>query len=305
VALLKASASQFGFGSCRVSRAEFLAEEAPKLEAWLKAQKHGTMTYMENHFDKRLNPQLLVEGSRSLVTLIFHYKPEVEMAEGSFKISKYAYGQDYHHVLKSKLKNWVAYLKEQIGDFACRVFVDSAPVLEKAWAARNGTGWVGKHTNIINQTMGSYFFLCEVISDLDLEPDPPATDHCGTCTRCIDACPTDALSNPYQIDATRCISYLTIELKEAIPNYFVGKMDDWIFGCDVCQDVCPWNRKFSVVASEPLFALNSTLKEFTRSDWMELELETFNKLFGRSALNRTRYEGLKRNIDFAALKLAQ
>lgn len=304
--LLKLIALEEGFATCRISKVEFLSEEAPKLEAWLKEEKHGKMGYMANHFDLRLNPALLVEGAKSLVSLVFHYKPEEEIpTKGNFRISKYAYGEDYHKVLRTKLKILFSRFQEQVGKVEGRVFVDSAPILEKAWAARNGTGWLGKHTNIIHPSQGSFFFLCEMILNLDLQPDGPVADHCGTCTRCIDACPTQAIVAPYQLDASRCISYLTIELKEAIPQKFKGKMDYWIFGCDVCQDVCPWNQKFSVTTPEPNFGPSEELKNFRKKDWIELNQEIFNRVFAKSAVKRTKFEGLKRNINFSEGKLAQ
>ena len=304
--LLKSIALGLGFDSCRISKAGFLEHEAPRLEAWLRAGRHGKMGYMANHFDKRLNPQLLVDDAKSLVTLTFNYLPKQEMdAEGNFKISKYAYGEDYHTVLKTRLETLMTDFRAQAGQVHGRVFVDSAPVLEKAWAVRNGTGWQGKHTNLVHPRRGSFFFLCELIIDMELDPDPPMADHCGTCTRCIDACPTEAIVAPYQLDATRCISYLTIELKEAIPNSFQGKMDNWIFGCDVCQDVCPWNKKFSVATTEPAFAPSPALAQFTKTDWLEITSEVFRQVFPKSAIKRTKFEGLKRNIVFAAGSMPQ
>ncbi len=290
-----------GFASCRISEVAFLEREAPKLEAWLKAERHGKMGYMANHFDMRLNPALLVDDAKSLVTLVFNYQPSVEWnPTDNFKISKYAFGEDYHVVLREKLKNLFSDLCAQVGDVGGRVFVDSAPILEKAWAARNGTGWLGKHTNIINPKTGSFFFLCEIILDLELHQDQPITDHCGTCTRCIDACPTEAITGPYQLDASKCISYLTIELKEAIPSQFKDQMDNWIFGCDVCQDVCPWNHKFSIAHREDRFQPSGALMEFKKGDWLELSLEIFERVFSKSAIKRTKFEGLKRNILFAS-----
>jgi epoxyqueuosine reductase len=296
---LKKWAKDLGFSSCRIAKASFLEEEAPKLEKWLKEERHGKMAYMANHFDKRLDPRLLVEGAKSIVTLVFNYFPENEkLSDGEFKISRYAYGEDYHKVLKTKLKALWSKMESEIGKIEGRIFVDSAPVLEKAWAARNGTGWLGKHTNIIHPKMGSYFFLCEMIVDLDLEPDNPMTDHCGTCTRCIDACPTDAITEPYRLDASKCISYLTIELREAIPEEFKGKMENWIFGCDICQEVCPWNQKFSLAHHENAFQPKPELLEFSAKDWLELTEEVFGKVFSKSAIKRTGFQGLKRNIEF-------
>lgn len=297
--IFKELAHKQGFISCRISRAEFLSEEAPQLESWLKRQLHGKMAYMENHFDKRLDPTVLVPGCKSLVTLVFPYhQPEKKQSPDSYRISEYAWGRDYHKVLKSRLKMLWKDCEEAIGKIDGRIFVDSGPVLEKAWARKNGTGWMGKNTNIIHPKMGSFFFLCEMLVDIELEPDGPLADHCGTCTRCLDACPTDALFAPYQIDASRCISYLTIELKEAIPSQFAGQMDNWIFGCDVCQEVCPWNHRFARPSEEPAFEPRPGLLEMNQKDWQELTQEVFDQLFEGSAVKRTGYEGLKRNIRF-------
>ena len=294
--LIKTTAKDLGFLSCGISKAEFLEEEAPRLEQWLKEGKHGQMAYMENHFDKRLDPRFLVPGAKSVVSLLLNYYTEEQQVEGAPKISKYAYGQDYHEVIKDKLKKLFQSIQDQIGEINGRVFVDSAPVMDKAWATRSGLGWMGKNTNLITQKVGSFFFISEMILDLELEYDTPVTDHCGTCTACIDACPTQALT-PYQIDASKCISYLTIELKDQIPNEFQNKMDDWAFGCDVCQDVCPWNR-FSKSHNEPLFDPNPEMLDFNRKDWEELTQATFETIFKNSAVKRTRYEGLKRNLSF-------
>jgi len=297
--ILKSMALDLGFASCRISKAEFLENEAPRLEQWLKEERNGKMAYMANHFDKRLDPRLLVEGAKSVVSLVFHYTPEdSKLSEGEFKISRYAYGEDYHIVLKDKLKELLFRLTERIGEIGGRVFVDSAPVLEKAWAARNGTGWLGKHTNIIHPKMGSFFFLCELIIDLELTEDQAINDHCGTCTRCIDACPTEAITGPYQLDASKCISYLTIELKEAIPNHFKNKMENWVFGCDICQEVCPWNQKFSILHAEKRFIPHPDLLLFEQKDWLELSEEVFSKVFSKSAVKRTKFSGFQRNIAF-------
>jgi epoxyqueuosine reductase len=293
---IKKTAKDIGFLSCGISKAEFLEEEAPRLEQWLKEGKHGKMAYMENHFDKRLDPRLLVPGAKSVVSLLLNYYTEVQQAEGAPKISKYAYGTDYHSVIKDKLKQLFQIIQEEIGEVNGRVFVDSAPVMDKAWAERSGLGWMGKNTNLITQKVGSFFFIAELIVDLELEYDTPVTDHCGTCTACIDACPTEALT-PYKIDASKCISYLTIELKDQIPNEFQNKMDDWAFGCDVCQDVCPWNR-FSKPHNEPLFDPKPELIDLTKKDWEELTEATFETIFENSAVKRTRYQGLKRNLSF-------
>ena len=294
--LIKNTAKNLGFLSCGISKAEFLEEEAPRFEKWLNEQKHGQMAYMENHYDKRLDPRLLVPGAKSVVSLLLNYYTDEHQVEGAPKISKYAYGTDYHFVIKEKLKQLFQILQEEIGEINGRVFVDSAPVMDKAWAGRSGLGWMGKNTNLINKKVGSFFFIAEMILDLKLDYDTPVTDHCGTCTACIDSCPTEALT-PYNIDASRCISYLTIELKDQIPSEFQNKMDDWSFGCDICQDVCPWNR-FSKPHNEPLFEPRAELLEFTKKDWEELTEATFDTIFKNSAVKRTRYRGLKRNLAF-------
>lgn len=293
---IKSIAKDLGFLSCGISKAEFLEEEAPRLEQWLKEGRHGQMAYMENHFDKRLDPRILVPGAKSVVSLLFNYYPEKQQAKGAPKISKYAFGTDYHFVIKDKLKQLFQILQEETVEINGRVFVDSAPVMDKAWAARSGLGWIGKNTNLITQKVGSFFFIAEIILDLELEYDTTTTDHCGSCTACIDACPTQALT-PYQIDASKCISYLTIELKDQIPDEFQGKMDGWAFGCDVCQDVCPWNR-FSKPHREPLFEPQPELLQYLQKDWEELTETTFELIFKNSAVKRTRYEGLKRNLFF-------
>ena len=250
--LIKTEAKRLGFLSCGISKAQFLEEEAPRLENYLNKNMNGQMRYMENHFDKRLNPTLLVEDSKSVVSLLLNYFPsEVQQDSNAPKLSKYAYGHDYHHIIKDKLKHLLHFIQDEIGEVSGRAFVDSAPVLDKAWAAKSGLGWVGKHSNLITQQVGSFYFIAELIIDLELEYDSVTTDHCGSCTACIDACPTEAIVEPYVVDGSKCISYLTIELKENLPSSFKGKMDDWMFGCDVCQDVCPWNR-FSKAHSEPL-----------------------------------------------------
>ena len=294
---IKAEAKRLGFLSCGISKAEFLEEEAPRLEAWLKAERNGKMGYMENHFDKRLDPRLLVPGGKSVISVLLNYYSDEQQPEGAPKISKYAYGADYHFVIKEKLKELFRFIHQEIGEVNGRVFVDSAPVMDRAWAEKSGLGWIGKNTNLITQKVGSYFFIAEMILDLDLEYDLPTTDHCGTCTACIDACPTEAIVAPYQLDATKCISYLTIELKDQLPTEFQGKMDNWAFGCDVCQDVCPWNR-FSKQHNEPLFNSKPEILNYSKKDWEELTSETFNTIFKNSAISRTKYEGLKRNIDF-------
>jgi len=297
-ALIKAKAKELGFDFCGISKAEFLEEEAPRLEKWLKQNMHGKMSWMENHFDKRLDPRKLVDGAKSVVSMLLNYYPEKELdQEDSFKISKYAYGKDYHSVIKEKLKELISNLQTEIGTINGRAFVDSAPVMDKVWAQKSGLGWVGKNANLINKEKGSFFFIAELIIDLELEYDGPVKDYCGTCTRCMDACPTDALATPYVVDGSRCISYLTIELKENIPLEFKGKMENWIFGCDICQNVCPWNS-FSEKTKEAAFKPVTGLEEMKGEDWEEITEDVFNNLFHNSAIKRTKFEGLKRNIRF-------
>jgi len=302
--LIKKTAAQLGFDHCGISKAEFLEEEAPRLETWLNKNMHGEMKYMENYFDKRLDPRLLVDGARSVISLLLNYFPEeaLRQAQGDNpqdvpKISKYAYGTDYHFVIKDKCKTFLEILKKEIGDINGRCFVDSAPVMDKAWAQKSGLGWMGKNTNIINKESGSFYFIAELIIDVDLEYDSPIKDFCGTCTKCIDACPTQAIVGPYIVDGSKCISYLTIELKDNIPVEFNGKMDNWAFGCDVCQDVCPWNR-FSKPHSEPLFNNEHNLLDWNEKQWQEITEETFFKVFKNSAVKRTGFKGLKRNLEF-------
>lgn len=296
-ALIKTEAKRLGFLSCGISKATFLEEEAPRLEKWLNNNMHGEMRYMENHFDKRLDPTKLVEGSKSVVSLLLNYFPEETQTDSTLKLSKYAYGTDYHFVIKDKLKSLLHFIHDEIGDVNGRAFVDSAPVLDKAWAAKSGLGWVGKHSNLLTQKVGSFYFIAELIIDLDLEYDAPTTNHCGTCTACIDACPTQAITEPYVVDGSKCISYFTIELKDNIPSEFKGKFDDWMFGCDVCQDVCPWNR-FSKAHNEPLFNPHPELLSMSKKDWQEITEETFRKVFKKSAVKRTKFSGLTRNINF-------
>ena len=295
--LIKAEAKRLGFLSCGISKAQFLEAEAPRLEKWLKNNMHGEMQYMENHFDKRLDPTKLVEDSKSVISLLLNYYPSQEQTANSYKLSKYAFGTDYHFVIKDKLKSLLNFIQDEIGDVSGRAFVDSAPVLDKAWAAKSGLGWIGKHSNLLTQQVGSFYFIAELMIDLDLEYDLPTTDHCGTCTACIDACPTQAITEPYVVDGSKCISYFTIELKENIPTEFKGQFDDWMFGCDVCQDVCPWNR-FSKSHNEPLFNPNPELLSMTKKDWEEITEEVFKKIFKDSAVKRTKFSGLKRNIQF-------
>ncbi len=295
---LKRKANNLGFLSCGISKAVFLEEEATKLENWLNDGKHGKMKYMENHFDMRLDPRKLVPDAKSVISLSYNYFNEnLQKDKEAPKISKYAYGNDYHKVIKEKLKILFKELQKEFGDINGRVFIDSAPIMEKAWAAKSGLGWIGKNTNLISQKVGSFYFLAEIIVDLEFEYDSPVTDHCGSCTACIDSCPTGALVKPYEIDASKCISYLTIELKDEIPSEFNGKMDNWAFGCDVCQDVCPWNR-FSRKHNEPLFNPNQEMMKMGKKEWEELTEETFEVIFKNSAVKRTKYKGLKRNISF-------
>ena len=296
--LIKQKAKELGFMYCGVSKAEFLEEEAPRLERWLNQNMHGQMHYMENHFDKRLDPRLLVEGAKSVVSLLLNYFPEEpQPEEGTYKISKYAYGTDYHFVIKDKLKELLHYINEEIGEVGGRCFVDSAPVLDKAWAKKSGLGWVGKNSNLITPQVGSFYFIAELIIDLELEPDGPIKDYCGSCTRCLDACPTGAITEPYVVDGSKCISYFTIELKDQLPQEMHGKFGNWVFGCDICQDVCPWNR-FSKPHTEPAFAPHPHLNEMKTNDWQELTQEVFTQLFRKSAVKRTGYNGLLRNIHF-------
>mgnify|MGYP000509860263 FL=1 len=296
--LIKEEAHRLGFSFVGFSKADFLEEEAPRLEKWLKDKQHGEMSYMENNFDKRLDPRLLVEGSKSVISLLYNYHSnQIQSDSSAPKISTYAYGEDYHFVVKRKLKSLLYFIQEKIGEVDARVFVDSAPVLDRAWAKKAGLGWVGKNANLINKNQGSYFFIAEVILDLDLSYDSPIQDYCGTCTKCIDACPTGAIIQPYVVDGSKCISYFTIELKEAIPQEVKGKMDNWMFGCDICQQVCPWNS-FSLQHNEPAFNPHPDLLSMTKGDWEDLQEDTFKELFRKSAVKRTKFEGLKRNIAF-------
>lgn len=295
---IKEQAKRLGFLSCGIAKAEFLEEEAPRVEKWLKKGYHGKMHYMENHFDKRLDPRLLVEGAKSVISLSYNYFPENQQKSKEYKLSKYAYGQDYHYVIKDKLKELLQLINDEIGEVSGRCFVDSAPVLERSWAERSGLGWNGKNSLLIQKQEGSFFFLAELIVDIELSYDYPfQTDHCGSCTRCIDACPTQAILSNSTVDGSKCISYLTIELKDAIPNEFKNKTEGWMFGCDICQDVCPWNR-FSKPHSEPLFNPHKELLEMDTRDWQELTQETFGKIFKKSAVKRTKFSGLQRNIKF-------
>ncbi len=296
--LIKALSRELGFSFCGISKAEFLEAEAPRLEEWLKRGYQGKMGYLEKNFDKRLDPTKLVPGAKSVVSLVYNYFPKKDLArEMDLKIAKYAYGEDYHFVIKDKLSSLINKIVEHFGKIDGRAFVDSAPVMERALAAKSGLGWIGKNSLLLNRSMGSFFFIAELILDLDLEPDGPIKDYCGSCTACMDACPTGAIPEPYVVDGSKCISYFTIELKEEIPQDVKGKFEKWIFGCDICQDVCPWNR-FSQPHGQSRFDPPEGLSEMTTGDWKDITEEVFRKLFGQSALERTKYAGLKRNIDF-------
>jgi len=295
--LIKNEAKRLGFISCGVSRAEFLEDEAPRLEKWLKSNMHGEMKYMENYFEKRLDPSKLVDDAKSVISLAYNYYPKDLQNKEAPKVSKYAYGMDYHYVIKEKLNFFLSFIKDKIGDVNGRAFVDSAPILEKAWASKSGIGWVGKNSNLITKQVGSFYFLAELIVDLELDYDGIESDHCGECTACIDSCPTQAIVEPYVVNGSKCISYFTIELKENIPNEFKEKFEDWVFGCDICQDVCPWN-KFSKSHKEPLFQPTPELMKMSREEWNEITEETFNKIFKNSAVKRTGYKGLTRNLNF-------
>jgi epoxyqueuosine reductase len=296
---IKNKASELGFFYCGFSKVSFLEEEAPHLEKWLKNNYQGSMAYMANHFDKRLNPKLLVDDANTVISLLLNYHTETLQKDPlAPKLSKYAYGEDYHFVIKDKLGELLSFMKQEIGAIEGRVFVDSAPVMDKVWAKKAGLGWMGKNTNLIHPKEGSFFFIAEIITDVVIEEDGPMKDYCGTCTKCIDACPTEAIVAPYVVDGSKCISHLTIELKDAIlPEQFKGKMDNWMFGCDVCQDVCPWN-KFGKINQEKRFQPSAQLLDLNQNDWEDLEQETFQSLFKNSAVKRTKFEGLKRNISF-------
>lgn len=295
--LIRAEAHRLGFEFVGFARAERLDDAARRLEQWLSQGAHGRMAYMANHFDMRVDPTLLVPGAKTLICLTFNYhNPEKQHDPDAPRISQYAYGEDYHFVVKDKLKTLLAFMREQIGDIDGRCFVDSAPVLEREWAQRAGLGWNGRHTLTIHPRRGSYFFLAEIICDLPLVYDDPIRDHCGTCRRCIDACPTQAIApEGYFLDASRCISYLTIELRDEIPAEFKGKMDNWAFGCDVCQEVCPWNR-FAQRHQEPAFEPHPELLGMTKRDWQEMTEAVFGRVFKKSAVKRVKYTGLMRNL---------
>lgn len=296
--MIKKESIRLGFDFCGISKADFLEEEAPRLDQWLKNGMHGKMQYMENYFDKRLDPRKLVDGAKSVVSLLLNYYTEEKQEDTQApKISMYAFGKDYHYVIKKKLKELLNVIQEEIGEVNGRVFVDSAPVLDRVWAKKSGLGWIGKNTNLIHPKAGSYFFIAELILDLELEPDAAIQDYCGTCSLCIDACPTEAIIKPYVVDGSKCISYFTIELKEEIPSEMKGKFENWAFGCDICQEVCPWNR-FSKPHHEKDFEPKKELVEMKKQEWHELTEEVFKQIFKDSALKRTGFKGLKRNIKF-------
>ncbi|PHN06698.1 tRNA epoxyqueuosine(34) reductase QueG [Flavilitoribacter nigricans] len=297
--LIRQEAARLGFAFVGIARAERLDEEATRLEQWLQADMNGKMQYMENHFEKRVDPTKLVEGAKSVITLMYNYYTDREQSDPAApKLSKYAYGKDYHYVIKHKLKDLLHFIREEIGEVDGRCFVDSAPVLERDWAKRSGVGWVGRNTLLIHPKAGSYYFLAELILDLDLVYDHPIKDYCGTCTRCIEACPTDAIAPAgYLVDGSKCISYFTIELREALPEEYRGRFENWMFGCDICQEVCPWNR-FAKPHEEEAFEPHPDLLEMSKEEWYELTEEVFREVFRGSAVKRTKYAGLKRNIAF-------
>ena len=300
---IKNKAIDLGFISCGISKSGFLQDEIERFENWLKNNYHGKMSYMERNFDKRLDTTKLVEGSKSVISLLYNYYPSEKINDqNNFKISKYAYGKDYHFIIKNKLKILLNEMRNEIGDIDGRVFVDSAPILERAWAKKSGLGWIGKNTNLISKKTGSFFFIAEIIVDLELNYDNETKDYCGSCTACLDACPTDALYEPYKIDASKCISYFTIELKEQFSKELKKDFNDWIFGCDICQDVCPWN-KFSKPNNEPLLKPHEDLSEYSKKDWIEMTDEVFKVVFKESPLKRAKFEGLKRNINYASQQI--
>jgi epoxyqueuosine reductase len=294
---VKRTATELGFNSCGVTDAGFLEDEAPRLSKWLRQGYHGKMEWMENHYDKRLNPSLLVEGAKSVISLTFNYFPNKTQESNTPKISKYAFGTDYHFVVKERMRQMVSALKVKYGEFNARVFVDSAPVLERALAAKAGLGWVGKHSLLLSKNVGSFFFIGQIITDLELIYDGPTTDHCGTCTACIDACPTEAIVENKVVDSNKCISYLTIELKEEIPTSYKNQMEDWVMGCDICQDVCPWNR-FSKPHNEPAFEPQNDILSFNWREWEEITSSAFKRRFANSPLRRTSYKSFMRNLNF-------
>jgi len=284
--------------ACGISKADFLEEEATGLEQWLKHGYHGDMKWMENHFDERLDPRKLMPGAKSVISVLLNYFPEESQEAGTPKISKYAYGRDYHKVIRGKLKRMLQGIHEEIGEVHGRGFVDSAPVMDRAWARRSGLGWIGKHSLLLSKKSGSFYFIGELIVDLELDPDGPSTDHCGSCTACMDACPTQAIIAPTVVDSNKCISYLTIEYKKALPSEFQDKMDQWVYGCDTCQDVCPWNR-FSKPHQEPDFNLREAVGKNGWQEWEEITHELWEEIMQGSAIRRTGYKGFMRNLNFA------
>ncbi len=302
-AFIKQTSKELGFNFCGIAKATRLDEDARRLEAWLSKGMQGTMEYMENHFELRIDPAKLVPGAKSVITLMLNYYPSVKQKEDAAKVSKYAYGKDYHEVIREKLNTLIQLIKKNIGDINGRGFVDSAPVLERTWAQQSGLGWVGKNGNLINKQSGSFFFIATLICDLHLEYDAPfAKDYCGTCTRCIDECPTDAILPDKIIDGSKCISYFTIELKDTlIDENMKGKFDNWMFGCDTCQDVCPWNR-FSKPTTETNFTPIPEILNLSTKEWNEMSEETFKEVFKHSPLNRSKYAGIQRNLKFITRK---
>lgn len=296
-AIIKRESKRLGFDFCGISKADFLEEEAPHLEKWLHQGMNGKMQYMENYFDLRLNPRKLVPGAKSVISLLFNYYSEEKQNADAPKISKYAYGKDYHIVIKDKLHELLQVMNEQIGEIHGRAFVDSAPVLERAWAYKSGLGWIGKNAQLLRPQNGSFFFLAELIVDIELDADAPIKDYCGSCTRCMDACPTQAIIGPKIVDGSKCISYFTIELKEAMPAEMQDKLDGWMFGCDVCQDVCPWNR-FSHPHSHKEMQPNTAILNMTEKEWKEITEDVFKDSFKDSPLQRAGYKGIKRNLDY-------
>jgi len=293
---IKHKAIELGFTAIGISKTDFLEKESILLREWLNEGCHGEMTYMENHFDKRTDPRKLVEGSNSVISVLYNYYNPNQQPEKTYRISKYAYGQDYHFVVKEKLNRLFDFIKTLESNITGRIFVDSAPVMEKAWAAKSGLGWIGKNTNLISKEYGSFHFIGEIILDLELEYDSAVKDLCGSCTKCMDACPTKALT-PYKLDARKCISYLTIEKKGEIPEEYKNHWNDWIFGCDICQDVCPWNSKVKP-HNDKNFLPKPAISTFLKSDWEKLPEVDFKKIFKDSPLERTKFEGIKRNIEF-------
>ncbi len=298
--LIKKEALRLGFSSVGISKAEFLEAEAPKLEAWLQSGYQGEMQYLENNFDKRLDPRLLVEGTKSVISFTYNYYPQKLQKDDTYKIAKYAYGQDYHYIIKDKLRELLQFIQDNIGDVNGRAFTDSAPIMERAWASKSGLGWQGKNSLLLQKGKGSFFFLAELFLDLELAYDTPfKTNHCGNCTRCIDACPTQAILPDATVNGSKCISYFTIELKKELPKEMQNKFSDWIFGCDICQDVCPWNS-FSLPHNEPFFEPHPQLLDMSKKDWLDISEDVFRKIFRKSAVKRTKFSGLTRNIQFVS-----